>query len=145
MRKIRDLFQAVGKTAFKIRREDQRKLRIALQLIGQHRGLEGRRLEQQAVLEGYGNAEASNVVLAHRVAQVDVLGAGHIHEVRASPDHEHLPDLLLQRHLFQRLTRPLLAFLVEMDGAGLLKMLFRGTWHCEHHAQDEKSEATHSK
>jgi len=57
---------------------------------------------------------------------MNVLLAVDVEEFGARPDDEHLPDLLLERHLFKRLLRPFLSRLVEMDRAGLLKGRLRG-------------------
>src|SRR5271166_738868 len=89
-------------------------------------GLERFILVQEAVLVFDSKAEAAEMILAHGVAQVDVLRAVHIEELGARPDHEHLADLLLERHLLQRFLRPLLSGFIEMDRAWLLKDGLRG-------------------
>ena len=123
VRKAGDVVQAKAQAALEVGAEDQGKLGILLQLVDEHRGFQRLVLVEEAVFEAHRQAESANVVLAHGVAQHDVVGTFNIQELRSRPDHEHLPDFLLQRHLLQRCARPLLAFLVEVHRSGRLKFL----------------------
>ena len=69
MRKAGDAGEAISQRALEVGGEEQRKLRVTLQLVGQHRGFEGRGFVEQSIVEGHGERESANVVLAHGVAQ----------------------------------------------------------------------------
>src|SRR5271166_1403510 len=121
MWKIGSFVEAKGEPALEISSENQWKLGVLLQLVGDHGGFERLVLVKQALFELDGQPETANVILVHGVADLDVFRAVHVHEPRLRPDNEHLPYLLLQRHLLQRLASPLLAFLVEMHRGGRLE------------------------
>ena len=119
--KAGDLVEAHAESALEVGGEQQRKFRVLLQLVGDHGGFQRLVLVEEAVFVVDGEAESAEMILAQGVAPGEVLRIVDVEELGARPDHEHLADLLLQRHLLQRFLRPLFAGLVEMDGAGRLE------------------------
>ncbi len=83
MRESGDFVQTHAQASLEIGSEDERKLRVFLQLVGDHRGFERLVLVEEAVFVLDGEAEAAKMIFAHGIAQAEVLTAVHIEELCA--------------------------------------------------------------
>jgi len=77
------------------------------------------------------------VILAHRVAELEILGTVDIEELRSHPDHEKLSDFFFQREPAEGLLRPFFAVAVEMDRTGVLIFFFSQAGHTEGEKHEE--------
>ena len=116
VREIRAPDQPDRHPALEIRRNQQRQLRFALQSVQQFRRFVRPRAQKKWTIHRHAHGKRAHVILPHVIAELQVLRALHIQKLRPAPDHEHLPDLLLQRQLAQRLLRPAIAFATVLNG-----------------------------
>src|SRR5579884_990766 len=125
MRKNRCPVQSHRNAAFEISGENQRQLRLTLQLVRYGRGFERLVAIQERSFFAHREREAAQVILADGVAQFHEIWAGDVEELGMRPHHEQLPDLLLDAELLQRLLRPFFPVVVEMHRAMLDVLLAR--------------------
>ena len=71
------------------------------------------------------------MILAHGVAQLEILGAVEVEEFRPNPDHEKLSNLFFERQLAESFLSPFLAFAVETNGSGVLIFFLRQDGHID--------------
>ena len=129
-----------GDSALKIGGKEQRQLGVLLQTIEQFGGLIGLAAIEERRLPAHRHGERADVILAHGVAQLQILGAVDVEELRPHPDHEKLSDFFLEGELAQGLLRPFFAVTVEMNGAGVLIFFLGQGGHTDGQEQEENSQ-----
>ena len=91
--------KAHGKTALEIGGEEQGEFAVSLKLVGEGGGIERTALEEEAAIHGRGDAEGSEVVALHGVAELEVVRAIDVEELDPCPDHDELADFVFDGHL----------------------------------------------
>ena len=109
VRKVRAPHQPRRNPALKIRRKQQRQLRVLLQPVQQFGRLVRLAAQQERAIHVHRHGKRTHVILLHVLAQLQVLRTLHVEKAGAAPDHEDLANFLFDRQLAQRLLRPLVA------------------------------------
>ncbi len=126
--------------ALKIGGEEQRQFGILLQPVEQFGSLIGLTAIEKWRLPRHRHGKRADVIFAHGVAQLQILGTVYIEKLRPHPDHEKLADLFFQRQLLEGLLCPFFAAMIEIDGTRVLILLFGQAGHAGRHQQEEDSQ-----
>src|SRR6266436_10401027 len=86
------------------------------------------------------------MILAHAVAQLQILWTVHVEELRPHPDHEELTNFFFQGELAQGLLRPFFAVTIKMNGARVLIFFFGEAGQAEGKEQQKNHQkSTHGR
>ena len=136
MRKFGGPVQAHAYAAFEISANYQRQLRILLQTVEQHSRFVGLIAVEKRRVRAHRHSKGANVVLVHRVTELQILRAVHVEKLRPRPNHKKLADLFFGRQLVQSSLRPFLAVTIEANGSRngvlFLRQRCRGNQDAQH-------------